>query len=64
MENTTTCGRYTSVDTALVNGLACYAGMAVDIVVADGSGISVGDPSHLALTSSHVGSRYINARAC
>lgn len=48
----------------LVDGLASDAGVGVDVLVADGLGVGVGDPGHLALAGSHVGGWHIHARPC
>lgn len=61
VEDTASGGRDTSVDTALVDGLAGDTGMGIDVQVTDGLGVGVGDPGHLALTGSHVGGWHINA---
>lgn len=64
VEDTATGGGHTAVDTSLVDGLARNAGVAVDVVVTDGRGISVRNPGHLALARSHVRSRDVDTRAC
>ena len=49
-----------SVDAALVDGLAGDAGGGVEVGVADGVGIGVGDPGHLPLARAHVGRRHVD----
>lgn len=54
VENAASGGRDTSVNAALVDGLSGDASVCVDVVVADGLGVCVGDPAHLTFASSHV----------
>lgn len=63
MEDAATGGRDASVNAALVDGLASDTGMGIDVQVADGLGIGIGNPGHLTLASAHIGGGHIDAGA-
>ena len=64
VENTSTGSRDTTVNTTLVNWFASNASVTVDVIVADGRGISISNPSHFAFACSHVRCWDVNTRAC
>jgi hypothetical protein len=63
VEHTTTRGRHTTMDAALVDWLARDTGVRIDIGVTDRFGVRVGDPRHFTFAGTHVGGGHINARA-
>lgn len=64
MKYATACGGYAPVNTSLVNWLASYASVGVDVKVADCLSVGISNPRHLAFTGAHVWSGYIYARSC
>lgn len=62
VEDTPTGGGHTTVDSTLVDRLAGDASVRVNVQMADGLGVSVRNPGHLALTGAHVRSGHINTR--
>ena len=50
------------MNSTLVNGLSGDAGVRVEVLVADGLRIGVGDPAHLPLAGAHVRCGHVNAR--
>lgn len=61
VEDTASGGGHAAVDTALVDWLAGDAGVGVDVGMADGLGVGVGDPGHFTLAGAHVGGGHIDA---
>lgn len=61
VEDTATSGRNTAMNTALVDRFAGDASVSINILVANGLGVCVGDPGHFTFASAHVWSWHINA---
>merc|ERR1711971_754604 len=61
VENTTTSGTCPAVNTTLMNRLASNTGRCIQIGITHSVGISICNPGHLTLTSTHIRSRHVNA---
>lgn len=54
-------GGGSAVDAALINRFPCNTGGSVEVCVSNSVGVSISDPGHFSLSSSHVRGRHVNA---